>query len=460
MRTPRLATVDLPDFGASGPAPGAAAGAVPGARRGPAGARGRARVRPRSSSTRTASTARTSRSSPGSTRGSRRRCWSWARTTRPRSSSATSAGGRPAPRRSPMNRDPVPGLQPAGAAARPVAAAGRDPGRGGDRRREPGRGHRLEAVRRPVAHGGPRVHRRRAAALVGRGGLVENANDLMVDPRDGLRIINDVDQLAAFEHAVLAHVRRRAEPARGLRTGMTEAEAVRLLGWDGTPLSCHLMLTAGDRARFGLLSPSDRPDRARRAADHRVRDLGRPDLPRRLGGGGRAGPARGRPRLRRQAGRAVLRRRRRVVRRAPRRPARRRAPGDHRPAPGRPVLRDLPQPRPPAPPRRVGELAGLARLGGGAAVRDGDAGRHHPGHRHAVVHDQHRGRDRARRRVAAGGVRRPATPTPGRGSRRAGRSCATRWASTSTPTCCRSRTSPRPCRRSSSAPTASLTLAG
>jgi hypothetical protein len=44
----------------------------------------------------------------------------------------------------------------------------------------------------------------------------------------------------------------------GLRPGLTEFEAVRLLEWNGTPLSCHLMLTAGPRARFGLLSPSDR----------------------------------------------------------------------------------------------------------------------------------------------------------------------------------------------------------
>lgn len=40
---------------------------------------------------------------------------------------------------------------------------------------------------------------------------------------------------------------------------MTEREAVRVLEWDGTPLSCHLMLTAGPRATLGLLSPSDRP---------------------------------------------------------------------------------------------------------------------------------------------------------------------------------------------------------
>ena len=39
---------------------------------------------------------------------------------------------------------------------------------------------------------------------------------------------------------------------------MTEAEAVRLLNWNGMPLSCHLMLTAGPRAALGLLSPGDR----------------------------------------------------------------------------------------------------------------------------------------------------------------------------------------------------------
>jgi hypothetical protein len=32
-----------------------------------------------------------------------------------------------------------------------------------------------------------------------------------------------------------------------------------MLEWTGAPLSCHLMLTAGPRATFGLLSPGDRP---------------------------------------------------------------------------------------------------------------------------------------------------------------------------------------------------------
>ncbi len=91
------------------------------------------------------------------------------------------------------------------------------------------------------------------------GGVVENANDLLVDPANGLRVINDVDQLAVFEHASCQTsdgIRRLLE---GMRPGMTEAEAVRLLNWNGMPLSCDLMFNAGPRASLGLLSPGDRP---------------------------------------------------------------------------------------------------------------------------------------------------------------------------------------------------------
>jgi Xaa-Pro aminopeptidase len=90
------------------------------------------------------------------------------------------------------------------------------------------------------------------------GGLVENATHLLTGAADGLRVINEVEQLAVFEHAACqtSHgVRRLIE---GLRPGMRESEAVRLLEWNGMPLSCHLMLTSGDRASLGLLSPGDR----------------------------------------------------------------------------------------------------------------------------------------------------------------------------------------------------------
>jgi Xaa-Pro aminopeptidase len=95
--------------------------------------------------------------------------------------------------------------------------------------------------------------------LVGAGGAVENATDLLIDAGDGLRVINEVEQLAAFEWASCQTSQGVRNLLSGLRPGMTEREAVALLGWNGWPLSCHLMLTAGPRASFGLLSPGDRP---------------------------------------------------------------------------------------------------------------------------------------------------------------------------------------------------------
>jgi hypothetical protein len=95
--------------------------------------------------------------------------------------------------------------------------------------------------------------------VVGASGAVENATDLLIDAADGLRVVNEVEQLAAMEAAACRTSQGVRRLLFGLRPGMTEREAVQLLQWDGTPLSCHLMLTAGPRATLGLLSPSDRP---------------------------------------------------------------------------------------------------------------------------------------------------------------------------------------------------------
>jgi hypothetical protein len=95
--------------------------------------------------------------------------------------------------------------------------------------------------------------------LTGPGGLVENATDLLIDAGSGLRATNEVEQLAALEYAACQTSNGLRRVLTGLRPGMTEREAVRLLDWNGMPLSCHTMLTAGPRARFGLFSPGDRP---------------------------------------------------------------------------------------------------------------------------------------------------------------------------------------------------------
>ena len=98
----------------------------------------------------------------------------------------------------------------------------------------------------------------RLRELVAAQGTVENASDLFIDPGHGLRTSNEVEQLIAFEYASCHTSEGVKRLLRGLRPGLTEQEGVQLLGWNGMPLSCHLMLTAGPRASLGLLSPSDR----------------------------------------------------------------------------------------------------------------------------------------------------------------------------------------------------------
>ena len=87
---------------------------------------------------------------------------------------------------------------------------------------------------------------------------MENAAHLLIGAADGLRVINEVEQLAAFEYAACQTSHGVRQLLFGLRPGMRECEAVGLLEWNGMPLSCHLMLSSGDRASLGLLSPSDR----------------------------------------------------------------------------------------------------------------------------------------------------------------------------------------------------------
>jgi hypothetical protein len=98
----------------------------------------------------------------------------------------------------------------------------------------------------------------RIRGLVDRMGLVENATDLMIEPARGLRIINEVEQLAYMEWAASHTSDGVRRLIFDLPLGSSEQDAVALLRWNGTPLSCHLMLTAGSRATLGLLSPTDR----------------------------------------------------------------------------------------------------------------------------------------------------------------------------------------------------------
>ncbi len=240
----------------------------------------------------------------------------------------------------------------------------------------------------------------------------------------------------------------------GLRPGMTEQDAVRLLQWPGFPMSCHMMLSSGERATYGLLSPTDRViERGDRftvayglwgALDCRAGFVAQR----------RRRPAARDPRLREQAGGTVLRGRGQVARGPARRPDRRRAPGHHRRAAGGPVLRHLPHARTSHQPRRVAPLSHRPSIHGTTPVGHGHRVGHHPGHRHGLLHHQ-RGEPLCpcRRRLA--GRAGAALPVdvgahPGPSHVRAPRSSG----SSSTRTCCPSPTCPPTWRHSCCGPSA------
>ncbi len=87
---------------------------------------------------------------------------------------------------------------------------------------------------------------------------VTNETAIFMNAEDGLRVVNEAEQLAWFEYAATYTSAAVRGVLFGLTPGMTEHEAVRLMKVNGIPLSCHLMLSSGPRARMGLPSPSSR----------------------------------------------------------------------------------------------------------------------------------------------------------------------------------------------------------
>ena len=83
-----------------------------------------------------------------------------------------------------------------------------------------------------------------------------NANALFMNPADGLRILNEADQLAAFEFAACYTSSGLKNVLFGMKPGMTEYEAAMLMRVPGYPHAAHTMLSNGPRAAYGLPSPS------------------------------------------------------------------------------------------------------------------------------------------------------------------------------------------------------------
>ncbi|AEE52365.1 aminopeptidase P family N-terminal domain-containing protein [Haliscomenobacter hydrossis] len=85
---------------------------------------------------------------------------------------------------------------------------------------------------------------------------VRNVNAIFMNPDDGLRILNEAEQLAMFEFAACYTSSGLKSVLFNMRPGLTEMEATTLMELNGFPLGAHTMLSNGPRAAYGLPSPS------------------------------------------------------------------------------------------------------------------------------------------------------------------------------------------------------------
>jgi len=87
---------------------------------------------------------------------------------------------------------------------------------------------------------------------------VENATDILMSPDGGLRIDNDVDQIAAFEFGASHASEAVRRLLFGVRAGMTELEATQLMNPILLPFSYHPTMLSGPNAVYGVASAGDR----------------------------------------------------------------------------------------------------------------------------------------------------------------------------------------------------------
>jgi hypothetical protein len=87
---------------------------------------------------------------------------------------------------------------------------------------------------------------------------VRNVNGIFLDPATGLRVAtNDVHQIAQFEYAASVTSSSVWETLTSIAVGARERDIEGHLLSRGLPLSCHNMISFGDKVRRGLSSPSD-----------------------------------------------------------------------------------------------------------------------------------------------------------------------------------------------------------
>lgn len=90
------------------------------------------------------------------------------------------------------------------------------------------------------------------------GAPIHNATGIFMSPRDGLRTQLEADQIAAYEFSACVVARSFLNLIKKVEVGCSEFDLASNYNSLGIPLSCHPMLSVGEKARFGLTSPSNR----------------------------------------------------------------------------------------------------------------------------------------------------------------------------------------------------------
>jgi hypothetical protein len=94
--------------------------------------------------------------------------------------------------------------------------------------------------------------------LAGDPAAVREATPILLDPVTGLRATAEPEQIAAFEWAAARATAAVARIVRGVQPGLTELAAVGNMGYEGDPLSAHVLFASGRGPIVGLRSPGTR----------------------------------------------------------------------------------------------------------------------------------------------------------------------------------------------------------
>ena len=93
------------------------------------------------------------------------------------------------------------------------------------------------------------------SSIVGDG--VKNATGIFMSPYNGLRTVLELEEIIVFEYAASLVAKSVLALMDNVAVGKTELELASPLQNMGVPLSVHPMLSVGEKARFGLTSPTD-----------------------------------------------------------------------------------------------------------------------------------------------------------------------------------------------------------